>query len=127
MGIDTPVTAVEEILFLFGTFCLLLYGDVTLICYDLYTVERTMTEEDAEDIEMTEGTDNTNYRWAGLSTVLGMAVGLSFPAIVTLHAYAYIDIATIPQEWRYAYILGWFVILIYTFGEDSVKALKEIR
>lgn len=73
------------------------------------------------------GTTNTEYRWKYLTTVIVLFIGFSLPVLLISHSLGYVDLTTVPQPWYIPFITGWLMVMVYTLGEGTLKAVREAR
>lgn len=89
-----------------------------------------MPQDMGDDDEYTDngGTITKGYRWEWLSTVLAVPIGLSFPALVVAGATTdAVNLGTVPQAWWLPYTTGWLTVLTYSFGGDTLAAVRDAR
>lgn len=75
-------------------------------------------QEDEDEVQDSELTTSTDYRWKYLATLLAIFIGVGFPLITAFHAVGYVDITIVPQWAWLPIISGWVGTMIYALGED---------
>lgn len=93
------------------------------------TKPENMSEKDinSEDYE----TEDPKVRWRGLSTILSIAITLVYLGLPTLAVLTQItgnpvDLSVITQPWFLSLSIGWFTVLVYTYGKGAFNSAKEL-
>lgn len=72
-------------------------------------------------------TTNTEMRWRWTGTVLALLTVASLPALVALAGFGIISLGAISQGWWVAYITVVLMAATWTFGKETLEAVKQAR
>lgn len=85
------------------------------------TPEQTIDEDDDST------TSSTQTRWEWTGTILALATGFVFLAVIVGGALGVFTLSSIPQAWFVVLSLIVLMAFTWTFGKETLEAVQKAR